>query len=346
MIRVGVIGATGYSGLELVRLLLDHPQAKVTYVSSRTYAGKNLNEVFPALKGHSSLKCEEFNADHALAAADFFFIALPHGLSGEIVPKLLKPGKKVVDLGSDFRLEDESLYEIWYKKKTTAKKMEPAAVYGLPEMNGDTLKNAVLVANPGCYATAASLALLPLVQRNLIERHGILVDAKSGVSGAGRSLALSSQFCEANENMKAYKVTAHQHTPEIEQTLGKAAGEPVVLNLTPHLMPLNRGILATCYGRLKQKTSTGDLLKLYTEYYREEPFVQVMPEGVYPGVKDVLGSNTCMIGLKVDERITTVIVTSVIDNLTKGAAGQAVQNMNLMCGFEETMGLPRVGLIP
>jgi N-acetyl-gamma-glutamyl-phosphate reductase len=345
MLRVGIVGATGYGGLELARLLLNHPQAKVTYVSSRSYAGKDLNEVFPALKGHFSLKCEEFKLERAVEACDFFFVALPHGLSEEIVPKLAKAGKKVVDIGSDFRLDDLSLYETWYKRKSV-RLGDFKPQYGLAELNGDKLRDAQVVANPGCFPTATVLALAPLVSKNLIERQGVIVDAKSGVSGAGRSLSLSNHYCEVTESIKAYKVGAHQHTPEIEQELTKLAGEPVVINLTTHLVPMSRGILATCYGRLKEKKSTKELLEAYRAFYLEEPFVQVLPEGVYPATRDVYGSNSCIIGLKVDERTNTVIVLSVIDNLTKGAAGQAIQNMNLMCGFEEIMGLPRVGLVP
>jgi len=345
MLRVGIVGATGYGGLELVRLLLEHPQAKVTYVSSRSYAGKDMNEVFPALKGHFSLKCEEFKLERANELCDFMFVALPHGLSEEMVPKLAKLGKKVVDIGSDFRLDDVTHYETWYKRKSV-RPNDFKAQYGLAELNGDKVRDAQVVANPGCFPTATILGLAPLFAKNLIERQGVIVDAKTGVSGAGRSLSLSNHFCEVTESIKAYKVGAHQHTPEIEQELSKLAGEPVVLNLTTHLAPMSRGILATCYGRLKEKKSTKELLETYRAFYLEEPFVQVMPEGVYPGTKDVYGSNTCMIGLKVDERTQTVIVLSVIDNLTKGAAGQAIQNMNLMCGFEEPMGLTRVGLVP
>jgi N-acetyl-gamma-glutamyl-phosphate reductase len=346
MLRVGIIGATGYSGLELVRLLLDHPQAKVTYATSRTYAGRDLNEVFPALKGHCNLKCEEFKLERAAELCDFLFVCLPHGLSEELVPKLAKAGKKVVDIGSDFRLDDLTQYETWYKRKAL-RNPDFKPVYGLAELNGDKVRGASVVANPGCYPTATILALAPLVEKNLVERKGVIVDAKTGVSGSGRSLALASLYSETTETIKAYKVGVHQHTPEIEQELTKLTnGEPVVLNLTTHLAPMNRGILATCYGRLKEKKTTKELLDLYRSYYLEEPFVQVMPEGVYPGTREVYGSNSCMIGLKVDERVNTVIVLSAIDNLTKGAAGQAIQNMNLMCGFEETMGLPRVGLIP
>jgi N-acetyl-gamma-glutamyl-phosphate reductase len=342
---VGIVGASGYAGLELVRLLLDHPQAKVTYLASKGDGGKDLNEIFPALKGHFSMKCEDFDPVRALAAADFFFLAMPHGLSGDMAPKLLKPGKKVVDIGSDFRLDDEAAYEKWYRMKA-ARKPDVPTVYGLPELNGDAVKGAVLVANPGCFPTATVLGLYPLVKRGLIDPRGIVVDAKTGVSGAGRTPAIGNLMVETNENIKAYKVGMHQHTPEIEQVLSKAAGAPVTVAFTTHLAPLSRGILATAYGRLREPAATADLLNLYRETYREEPFVQVMPEGVYPGVKEVLGSNTCMIGLKVDERTGTVIVVSVIDNLTKGASGQAIQNMNLMCGLDETLGLPRVGLIP
>jgi N-acetyl-gamma-glutamyl-phosphate reductase len=260
--------------------------------------------------------------------------------------KLHRAGKKVVDIGSDFRLDDLSQYETWYRRKASrAADLKP--VYGLPELNGDKVRGAQLVANPGCYPTATLLALAPLVEKNLIERTGIVVDAKTGVSGSGRSLSLGAHYSEVTENIAAYKVGVHQHTPEIEQELTKlTGGEKVVLNLTTHLAPMNRGILATCYGRLKGKSTTKDLLEAYRAYYLEEPFVQVMPEGVYPSTRAVYGSNTCMLGLKVDERIQTVIVLSAIDNLTKGAAGQAIQNMNLMCGYEETLGLPRVGLIP
>jgi len=346
MLRVGIIGATGYSGLELVRLLLDHPLAKVVYATSRSYAGKELNEVFPGLKGHFNLRCEEFKLEKCVEACDFVFVALPHGLSEETVPKLIKAGKKVVDIGSDFRLDDLSQYETWYKRKAN-RPSDLKPIYGLAELNGDKVRGAQLVANPGCYPSATILGLAPLMDKNLIERQGIIVDAKTGVSGSGRSLSLSSHFSEVTENIKAYKVAVHQHTPEIEQELSKlGSGEKVVMNITTHLIPINRGILATCYGKLKEKKTTKELIDLYRAFYLEEPFVQVMPEGVMLGTREVSGSNSCMIGLKVDERINTVIVLSVIDNLGKGAAGQAIQNMNLMSGFEETLGLPRVGLIP
>ncbi len=346
MLRVGIIGATGYSGLELVRLLLNHPQAKVTYVTSRTYAGKDLNEVFPALKGHFSLKCEDYRFERAVECCDFLFLALPHGLSEEVGTRLSRAGKKVVDIGSDFRLDDLSQYETWYKRKS-GRTGEVKPVYGLAELNGDKVRAAQFVANPGCFPTATILGLAPLVEKDLIERQGILVDAKTGVSGSGRSLSLAAHYSESTENVKAYKVGVHQHTPEIEQELTKlGGGGKVVMNLTTHLVSMNRGILSTCYGRLREKKTTKELLDLYKAFYLEEPFVQVMPEGVYPGTREVYGSNSCMIGLKVDERVNTVIVTSVIDNLTKGAAGQAIQNMNLMNDFEETMGLPKVGLIP
>lgn len=345
MVRVAIVGASGYTGVELVRLLADHPGVEITCVTSRQHAGEEIAAVFPSLRQRIGLVCDPVDVDLVAAKADFVFTALPHKTAMEVVPDLLAAGKKVVDLSADYRLRDVSVYEAWYQKHTSPHLLGEA-VYGLPEVYREQVKGARLVANPGCYPTSVAIGLAPLLKGDLVEPATLVVDSKSGTTGAGRSAKLGSLFCEVNEGFKAYGVAGHRHTPEIEQTLSELAGEGVILSFTPHLLPVNRGILSTCYATLKEDVSTADLLRTYQDYYRQEPFVRVHPEGSLPNVAFVRGSNFCDVGVVSDPRTGRVIVVAAIDNLVKGAAGQAVQNMNLMLGLEESTGLLALPVFP
>ncbi len=345
MIRVAIVGASGYTGVELYRLLANHPHVKITCVTSRQNAGEPFEQVFPSLRGRTDLVCDPVEIGIVADKADFVFTALPHKTAMEFVPGLLAAGMKVVDLSADYRLKDAALYEAWYQPHTSPELLAEAA-YGLPELYRERIRPARLVANPGCYPTSVALALAPLLRERLIDPATLIIDSKSSASGAGRAAKVDSLFCEVNEGFKAYGVTKHRHTPEIEQTLSDLAGAPVVVNFTPHLLPINRGILSTCYADLREKTDTARLVALFAEYYRGEPFVRVQPQGSLPNVAWVRGGNQCDLGVVVDPRTHRVIVVSAIDNLVKGAAGQALQNMNLMLGFPETAGLDVVPLYP
>ncbi|OHB33176.1 MAG: N-acetyl-gamma-glutamyl-phosphate reductase [Desulfuromonadaceae bacterium GWC2_58_13] len=345
MIRVAIVGASGYTGVELYRLLVNHPAVEITCVTSRQNAGEPFAEVFPSLRGRTDLVCDPVEVDIVAAKADFVFTALPHQTAMEFVPGLLAAGKKVVDLSADYRLHDARIYESWYQPHTSPELLGEA-VYGLPELYREQVRGARLVANPGCYPTSVALALAPLLKNALVDPASLIIDSKSGTSGAGRSAKVDSLFCEVNEGFKAYGVTKHRHTPEIEQTLSELAGVPVVVNFTPHLLPVNRGILSTCYANLKSKMDTSSLVETFVAHYRQEPFVRVYPMGSLPNVAFVRGSNYCDLGLVADPRTGRVIVVSAIDNLVKGAAGQAVQNMNLMLGLDESAGLQVVPLFP
>lgn len=344
-IKVGIVGVTGYGGGELARLLSTHPQAHLTYVTSGTYAGKPLHAALPGLRG-TGLVCEVYDADTCAQRCDFVFLAGEAGLAMQAAPLLLEQGKRVVDLSADFRLKSPAEYETWYGKPHTAPQFLDEAAYGLPELGRDWIGNARLVANPGCHVTAAVLALAPLVRARAIDPATIIIDSLSGVSGAGRAkFGLDYHFAEVNESMRPYGVGGvHRHTPEIEQALTGALGADVTVTFTPHLVPVTRGILATCYASLMEpKNSAQDTLaslhSLCTEFYKDEPFVAVLDAGQFPATKHVQGTNNCHLGIAVDVRTNRVVVVSAIDNLGKGAAGQAVQNMNLMCGLPETMGL-------
>jgi len=333
--KVSVIGATGYTGAELVRLLLGHPGVEIDRLTSESFAGRRICEVYPALR--CDIVCEALNVEKITSS--FVFVALPHGVSAQIVKKLYNKNIKVVDLSADFRLSSAQLYQAWYGMNHPEKELLSKAVYGLPEIYREKIKRARLVANPGCYPTSVVLALAPLVKNQLVKEEGIVVDSKSGVSGAGRNPTLKTHFPEVNENINAYGVTGHRHIPEMEQELSKLAKTKITLTFIPHLIPVNRGILSTCYVDLKNKLTSEELVKIYLEFYKNEPFIEVLPSGTFPHTREVLWSNRCRIGLNVDERSNKVIVLSVIDNLVKGASGQAIQNMNLMCGFDEKMGL-------
>lgn len=345
MVKVAVVGASGYTGVELIRLLDAHPDVEISCVTSRQNAGEEISTVFPSLLSRISMVCDPVEADLIIEKADFVFTALPHKTAMEVVPDFLAAGKKVVDLSADYRLRDRTVYEKWYQEHTSPHLLDEA-IYGLPELYRDKVAGARLTANPGCYPTSVALALAPLVRKGMIELSTLVVDSKSGTSGAGRSANVGSLFCEVNEGFKAYGVGAHRHTPEIEQTLSDLAGEDVVISFTPHLLPVNRGILSTCYASLRQSVTTSELVSVFLENYREEPFVRVHAEGRLPNVAHVRGSNFCDLGIVSDPRTGRVIVVSAIDNLVKGAAGQAVQNMNLMLGLEETAGLTALPVFP
>jgi len=345
MVKVAVVGASGYTGVELIRLLLSHPGVDITCVTSRQNAGENIAAVFPSLLGRIDLACDPVEPALIAAKADFVFTALPHQSAMAVVPELLAAGRQVVDLSADYRLREVSVYEAWYARHTSADLLAEA-VYGLPELYRSQVAGARLVANPGCYPTSVALALAPLLRAGLIDPTTLIIDSKSGTSGAGRSAKVDSLFCEVNEGFKAYGVASHRHTPEIEQTLTDLAGERVVVNFTPHLLPVNRGILSTCYATLKAEKSTLELVEAFQQHYAGEPFVRVHPAGSLPNVAFVRGSNFCDLGVVSDPRTGRVIVVSTIDNLVKGAAGQAVQNMNLMLGFEESAGLTALPVFP
>jgi N-acetyl-gamma-glutamyl-phosphate reductase len=338
MLRVGIIGSSGYTGVELARILSTHPEVELTVATSRQYAGKHLSEVFPSLRKRVDLVCENPAADELADRADFFFTAVPHKTAMDIVPPLLAAGKKVVDLSADFRIRDIAVYEQWYQPHSSAELVNEA-VYGLPELYRDQVKNARLVANPGCYPTSITLGLAPLLRAKLIDPSTLIIDSKSGTSGAGRGANVGSLFCEVADGFRAYKVGGtHRHIPEIEQELSVLAGEPVTISFTPHLLPISRGILSSMYAAAPGADEQ-EIQQLYEKTYADEPFVRICPQGSFPATQYVRGSNCCDIGIKLDPRTGRIIVLSAIDNIAKGASGQAVQNMNLMNGFAETCGL-------
>lgn len=336
-IRAGIIGATGYAGTELCRILLGHPGAEIVSVSSRSFQGQRFSSVYPAFRGILDLICED--EDETVKKSDVIFAAVPSGLSEKIAEICINLGKVFIDLGADFRLESEEEYRAWYDGEYANRGLHEMAVYGLPELFREKILKAKLIANPGCYATAVPLALAPALIDGLVERDGIIADCKSGVTGAGRTPTQANHYPELNESFTAYKVAKHRHTPEIEQTLGKLTGTSVKLTFVPHLLPVNRGILATCYARLRPGVSLGDLYAAYEEMYGGETFIRLLPQGEVPNIKYVRATNFCDISLFADTHTKTFIAISALDNLCKGAAGQAVQNMNLAFGIEETAGL-------
>lgn len=339
-LKVGIAGATGYSGIELIRLLGNHPAAALVLAGTESYVGQELAAVYPHLAGRVQAVGREATPEALAEECDVVFTALPHGVPMKLAPAVLAAGKKLIDIGADFRLKDIAAFETWYKHKHEAADLMAQAVYGLPELYRDQIRTARLVGNPGCYPTSCALAAAPLLKAGAVETRGIIFDSKSGVSGAGRGVNLGVHFSEVNENFKAYNIAGgHRHTPEIEQTLSDLAGQPVVVSFTPHLVPMIRGILTTGYFQLREDLSTEQVLAIFREFYAQEPFVRVRPAGDLPATKQVAGSNYCDIGLQVDRRTGRVLVIAVIDNLVKGAAGQAVQNMNLMFGLPETTGL-------
>lgn len=345
MKKVGIIG-DGYTAAELLRLLAGHNGIEVAAILSTENIGRRIDRLYPQLTGYYDLVLEPSEAKNLVGRVDGVFLALPHGLSVPVALEMLAAGIKTVDLGADFRLKDPALYEKYYDKVHEAPEMLDQAVYGLTELYRDQIKAADLVANPGCYPTGAIMPLAPLLKAGIIEKEGIIIDSKSGVSGAGRTLKEASHFCEVNEGIHAYGVGTHRLGPEIAQELSLAGGEVVEMVFAPHLVPMNRCILTTSYSRLQKGTSASRVREVLEAAYGAEPFVQVLPEGVTPHTKWVYGSNQVHIGIFTDEATRRVILISALDNLTKGASGQALQNMNLMLGFEETTGLKMPGVHP
>jgi N-acetyl-gamma-glutamyl-phosphate reductase len=338
MIRVAVVGATGYAGAELVRILAGHPETELTVLTSRQYAGVRFDQVYPAMAGRVDAICREYSTDYVCENADMVYMALPHKLPMTFVPDILKLGKKVIDLSADFRFNDAQLYESVYQPHT-AKDLLDSAVYGLCEIYAEQIRTAVLIGNPGCYPTSVLLPLVPLLKQGLLIPATLIADSKSGVSGAGRSLALATHFCEVNESFKAYKVGVHRHNPEMNAVLSREAREPVGITFVPHLVPMSRGMLTTIYATPSPGVKKQDIIDCYRKAYRGRPFIRLCPQDRLPDTLHVRGTNFCDIGFKFDEANRRLILISAIDNLVKGAAGQAVQNMNLMLGLDETAGL-------
>ena len=346
MIKVGIIGSTGYAGGELVRILLGHKEVEIKWFGSRSYIDKKYASVYQNMFQIVDAVCLDDNMEELADQVDVIFTATPQGFCASLINEEILSKVKVIDLSADFRIKDVSVYEKWYGIEHKAPKFIEEAVYGLCEINREDIKKARLVANPGCYTTCSILTAYPLAKEGLIDMSTLIIDAKSGTSGAGRGAKVANLYCEVNENMKAYGVASHRHTPEIEEQLGYASGEEVVLNFTPHLVPMNRGILATEYAKLTREVSYEEVKAIYDKYYGNEKFIRVLEEGVYPETKWVEGSNYVDIGFKIDPRTNRIIMMGAIDNLVKGAAGQAVQNMNLIFGFPEDEGLNLVPMFP
>ncbi len=345
-IGIAIVGSTGYGGVELIRLLASHPMAEVTSVISSSSAGTPITEGYPHLTNIREELLDDVEPAAIKAKADVVFLATPAGVASKLAPQLLEAGLKVIDLSGDFRFKSPTLYEQWYKKPAADERYLEQAVFGLAELYGGNVLDASLISNPGCYPTATVLGLAPAVREGWIDPSTIIIDAKSGVSGAGRGASLGTHYSELNENFKAYKINQHQHIPEIEMVLSDMAGKPVVTTFTTHLVPMTRGIMSTMYATIQGDRKTSDFIELYRSFYEGRPFVRIRPEGQTPATKEVWGSNYCDIGFAVDERTGRVTIVSVIDNLVKGAAGQAVQNLNLMMGWDETLGLQFVPVYP
>lgn len=338
MIRVGIVGATGYGGCELVRFLLTHQEVEIKWVSSRTYSNQEYSSVYSSYFNLIDQKCIDDNIEAYLDDVDVVFFATPQGVCAKTVNENVLSKVKVIDLSADYRIKDVDTYEKWYGIKHASPKFIEEAVYGLCEINREKIKETRLLANPGCYPTCSILSIYPLAKNGLIEMDSLIIDAKSGVSGAGRSAKVANLYCEVNESIKAYGVTTHRHTPEIEEQLGYAANETVLLNFTPHLVPMNRGILVTAYAKLKDGVSEEDVKKAY-QCYDDKYFVRVLKPGIVPEVRSVKGSNFVDVNYQIDSRTNRIIMMGSMDNLVKGAAGQAIQNMNIMFGLDEKMGL-------
>ena len=346
MIKAGIIGATGYAGAEIVRLLMGHPEVEIKWLGSRSYIDQRYADIYRNMFQIVEDICKDDNLDKLAEEVDVIFTATPQGFCASVINEEILSKVKVIELSADFRIKDVTIYEKWYGIEHKSPEYIKEAVYGLCEINREDIKKARLVANPGCYTTCSILSLYPLVKEGLIDPSTIIIDAKSGTSGAGRGAKVDNLFCEVNENMKAYGVATHRHTPEIEEQLGYAAGQEIVLNFTPHLVPMNRGILVTAYASLKEKVSYETVKAAYDKYYEKEKFVRVLEKDVCPQTKWVEGSNYVDVNFKIDERTGRVIVMGALDNLVKGAAGQAVQNMNLVFGLDESTGLDLVPMFP
>ena len=346
MIRAGIIGATGYAGGELVRILSRHPEVEIVWYGSRSYIDQNYADVYRNMFEIVDAKCLDDNMEELAERADVIFTATPQGFCASMMSEEILSKTKIVDLSADFRIKDVKTYEKWYGIEHKSPQFIEEAVYGLCEVNREQIKGARLIANPGCYTTCSILTAYPLAKEGMIDMSTLIVDAKSGTSGAGRGAKVPNLYCEVNENIKAYGVASHRHTPEIEEQLGYAAGEEVLINFTPHLVPMNRGILATEYAKLTKKVTPEEVKAVYDKYYAKETFVRVMGDGVCPETKWVEGSNYVDVNFKIDERTGRIVMMGALDNLVKGAAGQAVQNMNLLFGFDETEGINMVPMFP
>lgn len=346
MIKVGIIGATGYAGGELVRILMGHKEAEIVWYGSRSYIDQKYADVYRNMFQIVDAKCMDDNIEALADQVDVTFTATPQGFLASVINENILGKTKIVDLSADFRIKDVKVYEKWYGIEHKSPQFIEEAVYGLCEVNRDKVKGARLIANPGCYTTCSILTAYPLAKEGIIDMRTLIVDAKSGTSGAGRGAKVPNLFCEVNENMKAYGVASHRHTPEIEEQLGYASGENVTISFTPHLVPMNRGILATEYATLKKDVTGEEVKAIYDKYYADEKFVRVLGEGVCPETKWVEGSNYVDIGFKLDPRTNRIVMMGAIDNLVKGAAGQAVQNMNLLFGLPESEGLELVPMFP
>ncbi|MEN9239264.1 MAG: N-acetyl-gamma-glutamyl-phosphate reductase [Thermostichales cyanobacterium SZTDM-1c_bins_54] len=351
--RVGIVGASGYGGVQLVRLLAEHPLVEITYLGGNDSAGKRYGDLYPQFAGVTSLVVQPIEVDAIAQACDGVFLALPNGLACELAPPLLQKGCVVLDLSADYRFRDLGVYADWYRPSAPGwptpahQQANQTAVYGLPELYREQIAAAKLVGCPGCYPTASLLGVAPLLRQGLVDPETVIIDAKSGVSGAGRAAKVGSLFAEVDNSLAAYGVAQHRHTPEIEQICSELVHRPVRVQFTPHLIPMVRGIHATIYATLRDPGLVADdLLLVYQSFSRQCPWVQILPAGVYPQTKWVLGTNTCLIGLAVDSRTNRVIVLSVIDNLIKGQSGQAIQCFNILMGWEETLGLPKLSFYP
>lgn len=346
MIKAGIIGSTGYAGQELVRLLLQHGEVEIKWYGSRSYIDKKYYDVFRNMFQIVDAKCMDDNMDELASQVDVIFTATPQGLCGNLVNEEILSKVKIIDLSADFRIKDLETYEKWYGIKHGSPQFIDEAVYGLCEINREKIKGARLIANPGCYPTCSTLSIYPLAKEGLIDMNTVIIDAKSGTSGAGRGAKVNNLYCEVNENIKAYGVATHRHTPEIEEQLSYASGQEVKLNFTPHLVPMNRGILITAYANLTREVTYEEVKAIYDSYYKEETFVRVLDQDQTPETRWVEGSNYVDVNFKLDPRTNRVIMMGAMDNLVKGAAGQAVQNMNLLFSFPETKGLMQVPMFP
>jgi N-acetyl-gamma-glutamyl-phosphate reductase len=344
--KVGIIGSTGYAGAEIVRILMNHPEAEIIWYGSRSYVDKKFSEVFGNMFQIVEDVCKGENISELSEKADVIFTATPQGLCASLVNEEILEKTKIIDLSADFRIKDVAAYEKWYQINHPTPQFIPEAVYGLCEINRDKIKSARLIANPGCYPTCSFLSIYPLAKEGLIDMNSIIIDAKSGTSGAGRGAKVANLYCEVNESIKAYGVATHRHTPEIEEQLSYASGEDVVINFTPHLVPMNRGILVTAYANLKKDITEDEMFDIYHSYYDKEYFVRVLDKGICPETRWVEGSNFVDVGIKKDSRTNRVIMMGAMDNLVKGAAGQAVQNMNIMFGLDEACGLKYAPFFP
>lgn len=345
-VRVAIIGGTGYGAVELIRFLDNHPHVELTSVVSHSNSGSELSSVYPHTIEAVNITMDSLDIPKLSKTTDLVFFATPSNVSKDLIPDLIENGVKCIDLSGDFRLKNPEDYEQWYQSTPAKQKYVDQAVYGLSEIYPDEIKQASLIANPGCYPTATSLGLMPVIKNNLINNETIIIDAKTGVSGAGRGLSLNVHFSEMNENFKAYKLGEHKHIPEIEQTLSNESGKAMQVTFTPHIVPMTRGIMSTIYTDLVEGASTKEIVQLYETFYKDHPFVRVRPEGVIPTTKEVYGSNYCDIGLYADQRTGKLMIISVIDNLVKGASGQAIQNMNLINGWDVTTGLKHIPIYP